>query len=77
MYLIEFIVKKWFTKKKEFPVIPEPEDNEKELHKNCDNHLYMAIDSTCDFLACKNCGHILRNTKSKKDHALYDKADNF
>lgn len=77
MYLIEFIIKKWFTKKQAERPFSNPADNEDDLYKNCDNHLYMAIDSTCEFLACKNCGHILRNTKNKKNKDFHDKANNF
>ena len=76
MYLIELILKKWFEKKKKKPpVLFEPQEREEELYKNCDKHIYMPIDSSCDYLACKNCGHILRNYKekiNKKNQATYD-----
>lgn len=79
MYIIEFIIKKWFSKKPEEPPVNlEPSEDDSELYQNCDNHLYIAIDSTCDFLACKNCGHIIRNTKKDKiDKDFYNQADNF
>lgn len=78
MYLIELIIKKFFAKKsKEPPIGFEPEDIEEELHRNCESHIYLPIDSACDFLACKNCGHILRNHKKDNNHDtnqdLFDK----
>ncbi len=79
MYLIELILKKWFEKQKKQPPVlfKYKEEQEEEI---CEKHVYMAIDSTCDYLACKNCGHIIKNNKkeiSKKTRALYDKFDNF
>jgi len=77
MYLIELILKKWLKKKeKKDPVLFEFKEQEEDLYKNCDRHVYMPIDSSCDYLACKNCGHIIKNTKDKKyknSQALYDK----
>lgn len=76
MYLIELILKKWFEKNKKQTSVPfEFQEQEEQLYKNCDKHLYMPIDSSCDYLACKNCGHILRNYKEKnhlKNQATYD-----
>lgn len=76
MYLIEVILKKWFKKnKKKPPVLFELPEQDEELYKNCDKHLYMPIDSSSDYLACKNCGHIIRNYKEKnykKNQATYD-----
>lgn len=79
MYLIELILKKYFEKnKKKDSIFFEPENQEESLYKNCEKHLYMPIDSTCDFLACKNCGHIIKNSKNlkdknyKKNQDLYD-----
>lgn len=77
MYLIELILKKWFEKRnKKNPVLFEEKEPDNELYENCEQHIYMSIDSTNDFLACKNCGHVLRNPKDKNfriNHALYDK----
>ena len=76
MYLIELILKKWFEKKKKkTPVLFEFQEREADLYKNCDKHIYMPVDSSCDYLACKNCGHIIRNDKGKnykKNQATYD-----
>ena len=56
MYLIEVILKKWFKKNKKMPpVLFELPEQDAELYKNCDKHLYMPIDSSSDYLACKNC----------------------
>jgi len=67
MYLIELILKKWLEKKKKEkkkpPDLFESLDPEEELYKNCNSHIYMPIDSTCNYLACKNCGNIIRNQK--------------
>jgi len=71
MYLIELILKKWIKrKKKETPVIFESEEQEENLSQNCEKHIYMPIDSSCDYLACKNCGHIIKNYK--KNPARFD-----
>jgi len=74
MYIIELILKKWFKKKKKkSPVLFELQEQEEDLSKNCDKHIYMPIDSSCDYLACKNCGHIISNYKNnKKNQATYD-----
>ena len=76
MYLVELILKKWFKKKKKnTPVLFEFQEREEGLYKNCDRHIYMPIDSSSDYLACKNCGHIIKNYKeknSKKNQAMYD-----
>ena len=78
MYLIEWIIKKWLSKNtKELPVEFHQENNEEDLYSNCESHVYMPIDSTNDFLACKNCGHIMRNPKNKNNQAIYDNFDNF
>mgnify|MGYP001319153338 CR=1 FL=1 len=77
MYLIEVILKKWFKKKKKpASVLFEFEEREENLFKNCDKHIYMPIDSSSDYLACKNCGHIIKNDKEKnykKNQSNYDK----
>ena len=78
MYLIEFFIKKWKeNKKKKAPVHLEVQEREEELSQNCDRHLYMPIDSTCFYLACKNCGHLIRNDKGKKNKKDQDLFDRF
>lgn len=64
MYFIEFLIKKFKelkNKKNRTPV--EPGD----AVKDCDNHIYLPVDSTKKYLACKNCGHIIRNTYDRQD----------
>lgn len=78
MYLIELILKKWLNKKKKkIPAIFELNEQEEVLYENCERHIYMAIDSTGDYLACKNCGHIIRNYLNKKDKQNQDLYDKF
>jgi len=79
MYLIELIIKKFFKKEaseanKEFPEELNPDE---EAYRNCEKHLYLPIDSSCDFLACKNCGHIMRNPNKKTSRNIFKKFDNF
>lgn len=78
MYLVELIIKKWLDrKKKKSPAFEVPDQEENLLYENCERHVYMAIDSTCDFLACKNCGHIIRNAKKENSKKTKDLFDNF
>ena len=34
---------------------------EEKLQETCEEHIYLPIDSTKEHLACKNCGHIIKN----------------
>lgn len=34
--------------------------------EDCQNHIYLPIDSSSEYLACKNCGHIIKNTFKNK-----------
>lgn len=78
MYLIELIIKKWQEKKKKnTPVIFEFKEQDEELFQNCDKHIYMPIDSTCDYLACKNCGHIMRSIKKEDLKNIQKNFDEF
>ena len=36
-------------------------ETEEELQEACEKHVYLPIDSTKEYLACKNCGHIIKN----------------
>jgi len=58
MYILELIAKaiKNKYKKKDFS---EKEENE---YETCD-HIYFAIDSTSDYLACNKCGNVIKNFK--------------
>lgn len=46
-----------------FPELPIVFDEaaEEGVEEECENHIYLPIDSTKRFLACKNCGHIIKN----------------
>jgi len=78
MYLIELIIKKFLKKEKEiFDDFPKDSGQDDEAYRNCEKHLYLPIDSSCDFLACKNCGHIMRNPKKPVPKTFKDNFDNF
>ncbi|MDD3593725.1 MAG: hypothetical protein PHX18_03755 [Candidatus Gastranaerophilales bacterium] len=53
MYLIERIVK-LLQNKKEAPEI-------KEEQEECE-HIFLPIDSSCEYLACSKCGLIIKNS---------------
>lgn len=64
MYIFEIIAKflKKLREKKSFSHnfninFEENPDDE------CENHIYLPVDSTKEYLACKNCGHIIKNKK--------------
>lgn len=64
MYFIELLVKKF--RKKETPIegydpLTPPEEEE----EKCE-HIFMPLDSSGEFLACKNCG-LTVNRKDLKD----------
>lgn len=66
MYIIELIIKlaKKIREKRELPpiILPDYEENQsEEFQEDCENHIYLPIDSTKSYLACKNCGHIIKN----------------
>ena len=58
MYIIEIIAKliKNHKKKKEFS-----QDNTLEEDFEVCNHIYLAIDSSKDYLACNKCGDVIKN----------------
>lgn len=61
MYLIEILIKKFKkSEKKTTPFFPAT-GGEEAVSYNCENHIYLPIDSTKVYLACKNCGHIIKN----------------
>ena len=59
MYIIEFIIKKFKEKKQS----PEVHDDKEEFR--C-NHVFMPIDSTGEYLACKYCGVLIKKDDLKK-----------
>jgi len=58
MYIFEIIAKliKNHRLKKNSSGISSSEEND----ENC-SHVYLAIDSTKDYLACNKCGHVIKN----------------
>jgi len=65
MYILEILVKIFKTLKKQerlsFNINENP--SEDTSHEDCPNHIYLPIDSTKKYLACKNCGHLIKNDK--------------
>lgn len=62
MYLIELLVKKFFSKTMGFIKQKTPEELEEE---RCE-HIFMPIDSTGEILACRNCGAVVHKSALKK-----------
>ncbi len=62
MYIIELIVKKFFSKNNGFIKQKTPEELEEE---RCD-HIFMPIDSTGETLACQKCGAVVQKSALKK-----------
>lgn len=62
MYLIELIVKKFFSKHSGYIKPQSPEEIEEE---RCD-HIFMPIDSTGEILACQKCGAVIKKQNLKK-----------
>ncbi len=64
MYIFELIAKIIKDlKEKKSPIFPHKIENEDP--QECENHIYLAIDSTREYLACKNCGHIIKNKNNR------------
>ena len=59
MYIIELIIKK-LKERKEYPQIKDTEEEAR-----C-NHVFMPIDSTGEYLACKYCGALIKKENLKK-----------
>ena len=64
MYFIELLVKN-FKKKKAQEENYDPLNEEKTEEEACE-HIFMPIDSTGEFLSCRNCGLVV-NRKNLKD----------
>lgn len=59
MYIFEIIIKKLKDlKKKHTYHLDQPEEEDPNI--DCDSHVYLPLDSSKDYLACKNCGKIVR-----------------
>jgi hypothetical protein len=62
MYFLEILIKKILSLKERkkikfqdnFTKVPD------EYQEECEKHIYMAIDSSKNYLACKNCGHLIK-----------------
>jgi len=59
MYIFEIIIKKFLSQKKYKNCNNFDQNNDLE---KC-NHVYLAIDSSKDYLACNNCGKVIKNTQ--------------
>lgn len=57
MYIIELIAKMIRDRKY------KPENDAPEEENEQCNHVYFAIDSTSDYLACNKCGNVIKNFK--------------
>lgn len=67
MYIIEIIAKFILKRKTANNYKPDLEESEfLDDYKNC-KHIYIAIDSTKDYLACNKCGNVIKNTKEFKN----------
>jgi len=56
MYIIELIVKKFFSHTQGYV---KPKAHEEEESERCE-HVFMPIDSTGEILACRKCGAVVR-----------------
>ncbi len=63
MYIIEKIIKIIKTLKNKKSAVNKNEQEE-DFSTECENHIYLPIDSSKEYLACKNCGHIIKNPKT-------------
>ncbi|OGH97484.1 MAG: hypothetical protein A2287_05735 [Candidatus Melainabacteria bacterium RIFOXYA12_FULL_32_12] len=59
MYIFEIIAKFLRDRKIKQGFLQEIETEEN--YEDCE-HVYLAIDSTKDYLACTKCGHVIKNT---------------
>ena len=62
MYLIELIIKKFFSKQNGYI----RQETEEELEEARCNHIFMPIDSTGEILACSKCGTVVHKNALKK-----------
>lgn len=67
MYIIEIIAKLIKNRLKKTINIDELYQESPEIaidDQNC-KHFYIAIDSTNEYLACNDCGHVIKNPQIK------------
>lgn len=62
MYLIELIIKKFFSKHSGFI----KQKTEEQLEEERCNHVFMPVDSTGEILACRNCGAVVHKSALKR-----------
>lgn len=60
MYIIE-IITKFITRTGRKKQMNQQEQSSED-YEIC-RHVYIPIDSTMDYLACNNCGHVIKNEK--------------
>jgi len=65
MYFIEVILKKIFhnNKNKETENIPTFENTTSAENEECDEHVFMPVDSTGEILSCINCGLVVHKDR--------------
>jgi len=62
MYLIELIVKTFFSKNRGYI----KQKTEEELEEERCDHVFMPIDSTGEILACRKCGAVVQKKNLRK-----------
>lgn len=71
MYIVEYIVKKLFKKRFDDTQMPNysPKFDEYErVQTDCEEHVFMPIDSTGDVLSCINCGLVVHKNDLHKSN---------
>ena len=68
MYIFELIARKILNKKNKnstYDVYSQETD-----YEEC-KHVYLPIDSTKEYLACNNCGKVIKNTEYNKKKNIF------
>lgn len=68
MYIFEIIAKLIRNGKLKHNSLQE--DELQETYENCE-HIYLAIDSTKDYLACNKCGNVIKNTQKSVKNNIF------
>ena len=68
MYIFEIIAK--FIRNRKIGHNSLQEDEIQETYEDCE-HIYLAIDSTKDYLACNKCGHVIKNTQKPEKKNIF------
>lgn len=70
MYIFEIIAK--ILRDRKIRKLTSEETVTEDNNENC-KHIYLAIDSTKDYLACYNCGHVIKNeNKPNKKKNIFE-----